>query len=253
MGHEFSGRVVQTSPSSTLQLNQKVMIDPRINCKSCPQCTHGIGNLCSSWGFLGLHGTSGGFSEFAAVDAWMCYPLPESVNLDEAALIEPLCVARHALAVAGVGDFAGKTVLVLGGGPIGIAVLWNLRAVGVGMLIVSEPTVLRQEHTRDLASHVFNPMEVNVAEECRKLTDGVGVDVVFDCAGIPAGLSTGMDALRARGTYVNVAGWEKPVCSYSCLSQICRYASDSDRVVRAPDGTRHDEGNYGQGHFCVRR
>ncbi|KAK4616179.1 hypothetical protein CLAFUW4_10473 [Fulvia fulva] len=54
-------------------------------------------------------------------------------------------------------------------------------------------------------------MKVKIGDECRKLTGGIGVDVVFDCAGTPAGLDAGMDALRTRGTYVNVAGWEKPM------------------------------------------
>jgi threonine dehydrogenase-like Zn-dependent dehydrogenase len=188
------------------------MVDPRLSCKSCHACTHGIDNLCSSLGFVGFNAASAGFGEFAAVDAKMCYALPETADLAEAALIEPLCVARHALEAVGAMSWEDKSVLVLGSGPIGIAVLWNLRAMGVKTMVVSEPTKLRQEHARELTSHVLNPMELDVAVECRKLAEGAGVDVVFDCAGIPAGMISGMDALRAKGTYMNVAAWEKPVC-----------------------------------------
>ncbi|KJX93140.1 2,3-butanediol dehydrogenase like protein [Zymoseptoria brevis] len=213
LGHEFCGRVAETYPSSSLQVGQRVMIDPRINCKdACHSCNHGVDNLCSSWGFVGLHSpTGGGFSQYAAVDARMCYPLPDSVKMDEAALIEPLAVARHALAVSEIPreDWPAKSVLVLGGGPTGLAVLWNLRAVGVKTLVVSEPTEVRRRHTKDLASHVFNSRQVDVAEECRTLTEGLGVDIVFDCAGLQAALKVDMDALKVRGVYVNVAGWEK--------------------------------------------
>lgn len=187
------------------------MVDPRINCKSCYTCTNGVDNLCGEWGFLGLNGHSGGFSEFAAVDATMCHPLPDNVNMDEASLIEPLCVGRHALAIAGVADYSKLSVLVLGGGPIGLSVIRNLLAVGSKMIIVSEPSKLRQDHTRKLTDHVLDPTAVNLGDECRKLTGGLGVDIVFDCAGVPAGLEAGMDATRARATWVNVAGWEKPV------------------------------------------
>ncbi|CZT17987.1 related to threonine dehydrogenase and related Zn-dependent dehydrogenases [Ramularia collo-cygni] len=210
LGHEFCGRIVKTAEGSDLKLGQAVMVDPRINCKSCHSCASGIDNLCGEWGFLGLNGNSGGFSEYAAVEPKMCYPLPDDVNMDEASLIEPLCVGRHALAVTSIKDYSKLSVLVLGGGPIGLSVIWNLRAVGVDKIIVSEPSKLRQEHTRDLADHVLDPITDNIGEGCRFLTSGLGVDVVFDCAGVPAGLEAGMDAARTRATYVNVAGWEKP-------------------------------------------
>lgn len=211
LGHEFSGRIAKTAVGSDLKLGEKIMVDPRINCQSCYPCRSNIEQLCHTWGFVGLSGHGGGFSEFVAVSPRMCYRLPESVNMDEAALIEPLSVGRHALPASGIKDFSDLTVLVVGAGPIGISVLWNLRAVGVKSMIVSEPTKLRQEQTKDLADEVFSPLEVSIADECRKLTDDMGVDVVFDCAGIPAGMRAGMDALRPRGIYVNVAGWEQPV------------------------------------------
>lgn len=214
MGHEFVGRVSWAPDDSELQVGQAVMVDPRLNCRSCHACQTNTSNLCDKWGFLGLSGGGGGgFSEIVAVQAKMCHVLPESVNIADAAVIEPLAVGRHALTVTGMTDFSKLSILVLGGGPIGSSILYNLRAQGAGMTIVSEPTAKRQEQTKELADHVMNPLLVNVADECRALTDGVGVDIVFDCAGIPAGLANGMDAVKKKGMYVNVAGWETPVCS----------------------------------------
>lgn len=80
-------------------------------------------------------------------------------------------------------------------------------------------------------------MKVKIGDECRKLTGGIGVDVVFDCAGTPAGLDAGMDALRTRGTYVNVAGWEKPV---SRRSPVVLHHPDS-LTDDHPTALRHDE------------
>ncbi|TKA79598.1 hypothetical protein B0A55_03368 [Friedmanniomyces simplex] len=199
-----------------LEPGMKVMIDPRQNCQSCPACSGELRstNLCGAWGFLGLTGCGGGFAERCAVRADMCYVLPESVELADAALIEPLAVGRRALTQAGVGGegegWGGKAVLVLGGGPIGVAVLFNLKAFGAREIYVSEPTALRRKQCRGLATQVFDPRREKVAEECRKLTNGEGVDVVIDCAGVGPAMRDGMDALRRKGTYVNVAGWETP-------------------------------------------
>lgn len=187
------------------------MVDPRFYCKSCHRCDSAQTNICTQWGFRGLQGWGGGFSELVAVDEDMCYALPDSIPLSHAALIEPLVVGRHALKSSGFESFGDSSVLVLGGGPVGLAVILNLRAQGVKRVYVSEPTLKRQLQTADYADEVFNPLKIKVGDRCRELTDGQGVDLVFDCAGIPAGLKDGMDALKPKGTYVNVAGWEQPV------------------------------------------
>ncbi|OAP65067.1 chlorophyll synthesis pathway protein BchC [Fonsecaea erecta] len=210
MGHEFCGRVSKVGPNSKLRIGEPVMVDPRFFCSSCHSCNVGDTNICNSWGFLGLQSNDGGgYSEYVAVKEDMCYVLPDSVPLSEAALIEPLTVARHATKKSGFDDYRDKTVLVLGGGPVGLALIFVLKASGVGKLIVSEPTAKRQEQAAKFVDVVLNPREVNVPDKCRELTDGKGVDIVFDCAGIMPGLKDGMDALRRGGTYVNVAGWER--------------------------------------------
>ena len=212
MGHEFCGKVSKVTANSTLAIGQPVMVDPRVFCSNCPACRNGDTNICSGWGFLGYNSNDGGgYSEYVAVNEELCHVLPDSVPLSEAALIEPLTVARHALRKSGFDDYRGKNILVLGGGPVGLAVIFVLKASGVGTVIVSEPTVKRQEQTAQFVDVVLNPRVVSVGDKCRELTDGKGIDVVFDCAGIMPGLMDGMDALRRGGTYVNVAGWDTEV------------------------------------------
>lgn len=212
MGHEFCGRVSKVAPNGKLKVGQPVMVDPRMFCSNCHSCSVGDTNVCTQWAFLGLQSQDGGgYSEYVAVNEDMCYVLPDSVPLSEAALIEPLTVAAHAARSSGFDSYHGKTILVLGGGPVGIAVMFVLKAKGVTKLIVSEPTAKRQEQTAKFVDVVLNPREVKVGDKCRELTDGKGVDIVFDCAGIMPGLKDGMDALRRGGTYVNVAGWETEV------------------------------------------
>ena len=198
------------------------MVDPRIICRKCRSCTSGIDNLCDNWGYIGLSGGGGGgagFSEKVNVETRMCHVLPDdgSVDLNSVVLCQPLTVGRHALSQTGLADLKGLNVLVLGGGPVGLAVMLNLRAKGVGVglsgrVFVSEPTAKRSGMIRrlGLSEDIMNPMTTNVAEECRAKTNGTGLDLVFDCAGAEAGMLAAMESLKVRGTYLNVAGWKSP-------------------------------------------
>lgn len=138
----------------------------------------------------------------------MLHPLGPDIPIEYAAVIEPLAVVHHAVKETGIKDWKGKTVLILGGGPVGFAMILDLKAHGATNIIVSEPAVIRRELVSELVQAVINPIKENVGEKCRELTDGSGVDVVFDCAGIPIGLEAGFDAIRFEGLYMNVAVWE---------------------------------------------
>lgn len=220
MGHEFCGRIIQTSSSSSLKAGQAVMVDPRLYCSSCTRCDATGTNVCYSWGFKGFSGGGGGLSEVVAVEERMCHVLPVTVDLSIAALIEPLAVAVHALRCTGVESFADKDVLILGGGPVGLAVIMVLRMKGAKAIYVSEPTAKRQTQVREIADMVIDPSTETVGERCRELAGKKGgVDIVFDCAGNVFAMNDGMDALRWKGVYMNVAGWVKPV-SFASIMEI---------------------------------
>lgn len=124
------------------------------------------------------------------------------------ALVEPLAVGWHA--VDSSPFTPTDTCLVVGGGPIGLSVIQALRARGCPRIIVSEVSGMRKQFARDFgAHHVLDPTGDDIVDECRKLTDGRGVDVTFDAAGVQPGLDQAIHALRARGTHVNIAIWDK--------------------------------------------
>lgn len=136
--------------------------------------------------------------------------LPSSIPMEIGALIEPLSVAWHAVKVSPFKP--GDSVLVVGGGPIGLAVIQALRAKGAGKIIVSEVSPRRKQFSTEFgADHVLDPTKVDVVTEVRKLCDGQGVHVGFDAAGVQSGMTAAINALRAHGTLVNIAVWEKPV------------------------------------------
>ena len=125
------------------------------------------------------------------------------------ALVEPLSVAWHAVKISPYKE--GDSVLVLGGGPIGLAVVQTLVAKGAEKIIVSEVASRRRELAKEFgAHHVLDPTKDDIVSRVRELSgDGSGVNVAFDAAGVQAGLDQAIQAVRARGTLVNIAVWEK--------------------------------------------
>lgn len=136
--------------------------------------------------------------------------LPDNVPLDVGALVEPLSVAWHAISAAPLTE--DSVVLVLGGGPIGLAIVQCLVALNTKTIILSEVSKARQRFAKEFgAHHVLDPTAVDTVAVSKELSGKDGPDIVFDCAGVPASLKTACTAVKARGTVVNVAIWEKEV------------------------------------------
>ncbi|UKA76484.1 2,3-butanediol dehydrogenase [Arthrobacter sp. FW306-07-I] len=209
LGHEFSGTVSEVGEGVTgLAKGDNVVVEPYFVDGSCDMCQAGSYHLCRQMGFIGLSGGGGGLSEKIVVDQRWVHPVGD-IPLDEAALIEPLSVAHHAVARSGVK--AGDTALVGGSGPIGLLTAAVLKGMGV-TTIISELTQARKEKATSsgVADHVLDPSQENVPERVRELTGGTGADVAFECAGVNAVLDTMLDAVRPGAVVVNVSIWGAP-------------------------------------------
>lgn len=208
LGHEFSGEVVEIGEGvSTLTVGDRVAVEPIVACGECAACREGKYNLCSSLGFHGLCGSGGGFSEYSVFPAEFVHKIPDSLSYERAALIEPMAVALHSLRV---GNFmAGQTAVVLGAGPIGLATIECLKAAGAKSVIVLQRKSVRQEYAKRAgADVVLDPSEVDVAEEVRKLTEGIGADVSFETTGAQIGFDTAINSIKYDGTVVITSIWE---------------------------------------------
>jgi threonine dehydrogenase-like Zn-dependent dehydrogenase len=210
-GHEFSGTVTSLGSGVTnLKVGQKVSVQPTIYDTTCFACHNGLENVCYNGGFVGLSGWGGGLSDAVCVPANYVLPLPENIPLDIAALVEPLSVGWHAVSQSPLKK--DSNILILGGGPIGIAVINALKARGCGKIIVSEISGSRQKFCSHFGANVIlDPRKVDVAARTKEETGGEGVDIVFDCAGVASGLKSACQGIKARGTVVNVAIWEKDI------------------------------------------
>jgi threonine dehydrogenase-like Zn-dependent dehydrogenase len=228
-GHEFSGIIEEVGEGVTdYKIGDRVVVQPIIYDGTCGACLEGLHNCCWSNGFIGLSGWGGGLAEHIVVPTSTLYHLPDNVPLEiggkpfspelmylelmeNPALIEPLAVGWHAVKISPYKE--GDAVLILGGGPIGISVILALKAKGAKKIIVSEISKKRQEFAKRFGAHyVIDPTKEDVVKRCRDLCDQQGVHVVYDCAGVQAGLDQAIHAVRARGTVMNIAIWEKP-CS----------------------------------------
>lgn len=195
---------------SSFAIGDRVVVQPTISCGTCAACDAGIENVCYNGGFIGLSGGGGGLSDSVVVPERAIIRLPDNVPLDVGALVEPLSVAWHAISAAELKT--DSVVLILGGGPIGLAIVQCLRSLDMKKIIMSEVSTSRQRFAREFgAHHVLNPKSNDVVAVSKELSGRDGPDIVFDCAGVPASLTTACNAVRARGTVVNVAIWEKEV------------------------------------------
>ena len=215
LGHEYSGTVLEVGSSvTTVQIGQKCTVFPTISDlhqgkELCISCRRGTPNLCKNWACYGLSAPGGGLSDQAIVHAATVFPLPDGVSLKVAALAEPLAVAAHMIRVSSFSK--GQNVLVLGGGPIGLALLLLLKAQGAGKVFLSEIAEARAQKAREFgADFVLNPSQEKdiVVRTVLEQTDD-GVDIAFEASGMQATLDAAIAATRPGGMIFNVAIHEK--------------------------------------------
>ena len=151
---------------------------------------------------------AGGFAEYTVFPAEFVHKMPAEMTYENGALVEPMAVALHSIRMAKF--MTGDTALVLGSGPIGLATIECLKAAGAKLVIVLQRKSVRQEYAKRAgADVVLDPNEVNVVEEVKKLTGGIGVDASFETTGAQIGFNIGLDSLKFEGTMVITSIWEK--------------------------------------------
>jgi len=209
LGHEFSGTIEEVGDGVTdLAVGDNVVVEPYFVCDECPPCRAGNYHLCQKMGFIGLAGGGGGLSEKVVVDQRWVHKVGD-IPLDEAALIEPLSVGHHAVARSGAGP--GDVAIIGGAGPIGLLTAAVLKGIGV-TTIVSEVSAARKAKALSsrVADYVLDPVSDDIRARVLEITQGIGADVAFECAGVDAVLDMLLDVLRPAGVLVNVSIWGHP-------------------------------------------
>jgi L-iditol 2-dehydrogenase len=141
----------------------------------------------------------GAFAEYVVVPTRVLYPLPEAVPFAEAAMVEPLAVAVHAVDLTNVKP--GDSSLVVGAGMIGLLVLQVLRERKVASTIVVDIDDTRLELAKELgATHTINAKTADAVAEILKLTEGAGVDVALEAVGSTPTIKTAIESVKKGGT-----------------------------------------------------
>lgn len=203
LGHEFAGEVVGMGKDVTgLKTGDLVSVIPLKSCGTCEHCRKGQVQWCTGFGLQG-----GGYAEYAVTKPNQCVKLGADVSLADGAIIEPMAVALHGVNLSGMKT--GDRVLVLGAGPIGLAVAFWARRLGAARVAVQDISTFQETRALDMgADHfVVDPADpVGSAERAL----GGKADIVFECVGLPGLIAQAVDQVKPQGTILLLGLCTKP-------------------------------------------
>jgi 2-desacetyl-2-hydroxyethyl bacteriochlorophyllide A dehydrogenase len=203
LGHEFSGIVEAMGAGVTgYRIGDRITGDPNISCGRCPQCMNGRVNLCRNLQAIGIH-RDGGFADYVLVPQKQAFALPADLSATHGAFCEPLACCLHGIDIAEIR--AGSSVVVLGGGVIGLLVVQLARLAGATTVILSTRQAAKRRLAEQLgATATVDPSSADIIEAIAGPAGLVagGVDVVIECAGVAETVQQTTRLAKAGGTVV---------------------------------------------------
>lgn len=197
IGHEFAGEIVATGTHVTgLKVGDRITALPFAGCGQCATCLAGRPNFCAQ-----LRGTAGGFGQFLATPERVAVKLPDTLTLADGALVEPLAVSLHGVALAQMTP--GARVLVIGAGPIGLGAVYWARRLSAGPIAITARTRRAESLAMQMGANVFvmpEPEENWVPPVSAAL--GGLPDVVIEAAGKKDLIAQAVNCVRPSGTVV---------------------------------------------------
>ncbi|MFO7446495.1 MAG: alcohol dehydrogenase catalytic domain-containing protein [Ignavibacteriaceae bacterium] len=228
IGHECSAVVVETGRNvKDLKPGDLVAVEPALSCHKCSQCLSGREHTCLNQKFLGCPGqTDGCLAEYIVMPARNCFTVPESINSEMAALVEPLSIGYYASRF--LKDYkpasskdADINIAVLGAGPIGLGTMLSLQTAGYKNIYITDLLDYRLSRAK-IAGAVWagNPHKEDIVKTLNKINPG-NFDVVFECCGKQEALDQAVDILKPGGLLLIVGIPETDKVSFD-ISKIRR-------------------------------
>ena len=225
MGHEASGVIVKKGNKvDDFSEGDRVTFDSTIYCGECFYCRKGLINLCDNRRVLGVspkeYRQHGAFAQYVAVPDHILYRLPEGLSFVQAAMVEPVSIAFHAINLTPIS--LNDSVVVIGAGMVGLFVVQALRAAGCGKIIAVD----LEQNKLDLAlklgaDHALLAGQVDVPEEVRKLTENRGATLAVEVVGNTAAVNTAISSLR-KGGALTIVGNLAPTVEFPLQEIVTR-------------------------------
>jgi L-iditol 2-dehydrogenase len=241
MGHEAAGVVAGIGEGvSGFTAGDRVTFDSTVYCGNCPNCLRGDINLCDRREVLGVscgdYRRAGAFAEFVAVPARIVHRLPDNLAFEEAALLEAVSVALHAVSIVPIAP--DSSALVVGAGTIGLLVQQALRVAGCSRVFVADVDSTRLALSKKLGA--TETLAQDVPQQIAKLTNADGVDLVVEAVGSTEPIHTAIDSVRKGGSVVLVGNvspsvnipLQKVVSRQIRLQGSCASAGEYPRAIQ---------------------
>jgi (R,R)-butanediol dehydrogenase/meso-butanediol dehydrogenase/diacetyl reductase len=222
IGHEFAGEVVALGKGAEgLKIGDRVAVSPLKSCGTCDHCRKGEVQWCSGFGLQG-----GGYAEYAVTRPNQCVRLPESASFADGAIVEPLAVALHGVNLSGVK--AGDKVLILGAGPIGLAVAFWCRRKGASDIVVQDIADWQQDRALAMGATGFSVDPADPVGDASRVLGGKA-DVVFECVGLPGLIAQAVEQVANRGTILLLGLCTRPdtINSFALLQKEVRLVTSA--------------------------
>ncbi len=202
-GHEFAGEVValgrdvaqsNENGETNITVGSRVAVDPNLYCGHCDFCRTGHENLCLYYSALGVT-TNGGIAQYVAVPLAAAYMLPDTISLREAALLEPISCAVHAMHI--LNPRSGDTFLIVGAGTMGLLLLQLALRGGASRVVMIDVNTQRLACAEQLgATRTYGDIQQALADE------PLGFNCVIDATGVPAVIENAFMAVKRGGKFM---------------------------------------------------
>lgn len=207
LGHEFSGVVAQVGAEVTkYKVGDRVCIDPNCYCGKCDFCRNGIAHFCTD--MIGYGTTvNGGFAEYCSVNQRQVYKLGDNTSFEQGAMTEPVACCLHGIDMCNIKP--GSSVVVIGGGMIGLLMLQLAKLAGAARTALLEPVESKRQVAKELGADIcIDPIK----EDIKKALKAAGmewVNTVIECVGRTSTIEQAIDIAGNKGT-VMMFGLTKP-------------------------------------------
>ena len=204
MGHEAAGTVAAVGAQvKDLSPGDRVTFDSTVYCGHCEYCARGEVNLCDNRQVIGVscndYRRAGAFAEFIAVPQRIVYHLPDDISFEEAAMLEAVSVALHAVRISPV--LVGQSALVIGAGMIGLLTLQAAKAAGCSRVLIADVDETRLNLAKMVgAEEILHASGPELIAEIMQRTGGKGVDLVLEAVGRNETIAAAIDCVRKGGT-----------------------------------------------------